>query len=251
MDTTQQMVIARLNLYKTDPNAWQWIKEREKDKEFGVWARVVAQHFESEMLPRLKESHETLVEFFQAQFLWGEGTHYRSGVTTDRVYHVKSGLFSTGYFCLTTENLYIVSFAELTRKFPLIESGFISSVLLGVLGVRDEREAFQKDGFGKNPLGSIRDVQIVESNESVEHLVLITDVRIWNLFVVNDLSFTLEAINMARFNQLEDQGDEPNGRDTFSKEHVAKLQRLKELFDSGLITHGDYDAKRLEILSHL
>lgn len=69
MTRVQQQVIERLHLYKTTPNAWQWIKEFEIDKEFGLWSRTVAQHFERELLPRLKSS-ESLVEYFEAQFLW-------------------------------------------------------------------------------------------------------------------------------------------------------------------------------------
>lgn len=234
MSTIEQTVIERLNLYRANPNAWQWIKEYESDKEFGTWVRVVAQHFEKELLPRLK-GYETLVEFFQAQFLWGQETNYSSGITNNRVYQVQTGTFGTGYFCLTTANIYIVSFAELTKKYPLKESSFIGTVLLSILGQRDETKPLQKNGSWTIPLHTIRDVQILESSEnSVEKIILATDAITWNFFVVNDLSFTLAAINMARFNQLGATLTKVDTNDMSTNGHAAKLQNLKNLFEAGL-----------------
>lgn len=255
MNATQQQVIERLNLYKHDSNAWQWIKNHEKDKAYGEWWRVVAQHFEKVMLPRLIESREILVEYMLAWLHWGQEISYHQ-VIGDRAFDVKTGLYGTGYICFTNENIHIASFAELTRKYPLLKSagsvgGFLSLMLGEMVGKRDKRMALQKDGFWTIPLRSVLDAQIVSSNEGPECVTLATNSTIWNLYVGEKTSFTLTAINMARFNQLEGQVAKPNVRDTFTNEHRAKLQHLKELLDDGLITQDDFDAKKQEILSHL
>lgn len=180
---------------------------------------------------------------------------YGSGITTDRIYRIKTGTFGTGYFCLTSENIYIVSFGQLTKKYHLIQgsgvTGFIGAVLLGISGERDKRQALQKDAFWIIPLQAVQDVQIVEPNDGPERVLLATSRTTWNLFVVNDLSFTLTAINMARFDQLGDSITRVNANDTATSVPAAKLQSLKKLFEAGLITQNEYSEKKQEILSQL
>lgn len=255
MNATQQQVVERLNFYKQDPNAWQWIKNHENDKTYGGWWRVVAQHLERVMLPRLKESHEILVEYMLAWLHWGQELSYHE-VIDGRAFNVKTGLYGTGYICLTDQNVHIASFAELTRKYPLLKSlgsvgGFLSFMVGEMVGDRENRKALQKDGFWTIPLKSILDAQVVSSNEGPDYITLATNSTNWNLYVGDKITLTLTAINMARFNQLQGQVAKPNVRDEVDNELRAKLQHLKELLDDGLITQADFDAKKQEILLHL
>lgn len=250
----KEKVTQRYNTYKSDPNAWRWIKEHEKDEQFGEWTRVVAQHFEKNLLNRLKDSNENLIEIFQSQFLWGQGVGYQSGMANNRVYQVKHGTFATGYFCLTDRNIYIAVFAKLTKKHPLIEKpSFVNRFLLGMLGERDEREDFPKDGFWPVSLKSIQDVQIATPEENVECITLTTGSNIWNLYVADNLSFTLTAINMARFGEFESihKRTISEAQNKPTNDATVKLQELKKLLTANLITQNEYDSKRQDILSRL
>lgn len=250
LDMEEQEVLERYNAYKTDPNAWLWLKEVAKNREFGLWGQVVADHFQEHLRIRLKNSNERIVEIFPAQFLWGQETGYRSGIGNERMYQVKYGTYATGYFCLTSESLYIVAFAKLTKKFPLMEPlSFVGAVLLGVLGERDERTPYQKDGSWLIPLNTILDANIFASRDDDDCIVLTTTSTIWNFYLGDDLQFPLTAINMARFGQLENK--ETESQATSTGDHRGKLQELKDLFDANLITQSEYEAKKQEILSRL
>lgn len=249
----EQNVIDRIEVYRNDPNAWRWIIDQGPDEKFGDWNRAVAEHFERQLLPRLRSSGEDLIEFFPGQFLWGEDRTYRSGITTDRVYRVQHGTFGTGYLSLTTKSIYVVSFAKVTRKYPLKEdTGFLGGLLLGVMGERDERKPFQKDGFWEIPSKSVTDAQIIEPEGSVECVKLTTNATSWSLYVGrDDLRFALAAINMARFGQLDAPNAKVGAQQVVTNEHMARLQQLKELLDTNLITQAEYIAKKQEVLSSL
>ncbi len=212
-------------------------------------------HISGVLIPHLKKNDEGIMIIQPApKFLWGQEKSYRQGITNDRMYRVTNGLYGTGYVCMTDKNIYIFSFADLTKLyFSETDTGFINKAIMGILqgimGERDDRTPSRKDYNWTIPYDSIVSSQEVQPKDEMSSMELRTHATMWNFYTLDEAKF-LAAINLVKSGKLFPSKPQPSQPvATQTNDHAARLKKLADLLESGLISQADYQAKKTEILS--
>lgn len=220
------------------------------------WYDFVYQHVRNQLLPQIKSSGERFVQYWPAQFLWGNKTSQEQSIIDRNViYRVQEGTFGTGYICVSDANIYIHVYAKLTEKYPLYKRGMIDFILHAIVKNMDKRKKVTRDQNWTIPNQTILGSQITETDYSNTVISLVTATTTWEIesaFLNHELEI-LAAINLARFGTLANAGrSQAEQSETKISPHISELlKQLHELKKASILTAEEFEAKKREILSRI
>jgi tetratricopeptide (TPR) repeat protein len=169
------------------------------NEKFKPWYRKIHQHFSNQVLPTIKNNGEHFIEYWPCMFFWGK--QRMAGTLGESAFVFHQGFYGTGYLCLTDKNIFIISFGDLTRQFPLFEqksgfSKFVSGMMdfVARIHVSNNIKPELSDRVWEIPYKTILGAQIPDGN-----IELITAAITWEIhkhFSDPSLETMLTAINM-------------------------------------------------------
>lgn len=216
------------------------------DNTSDFWYQSIYRHLMDQVWPKLSGDTETFIEYWPCFMEWGK--HSKVKGSRDDVYTMTYSTYGSGYLLLTTKNLYLFSLADVTRKFPLYEGGFIASFLSIGIG-KTNRQVEKTDQRWSIPYTSISGAQITG-----DELTVITATMTWEIseHFRNHLPIMLAGINAGISGKYTS-----NSRPTIKSPAVQRdevfglLKQLNELRIQGILNEAEFESKKKELLARL
>jgi tetratricopeptide (TPR) repeat protein len=190
-----------------------------------LWYRTIHQHLTANLLSRLRVGDEKFVGYWPCLLEWGKETRWAGMKGT---YAVLFGTYGTGYLCLTSKNIYLISIGQLTKQFPLFKRGIFASPSVSF------REPEKNDKFWTVPYQSIIGAHMAENQ-----IMIILHAMTWEVYehFTGQLQEILTGINLGR-----------TGR--FDPVEVAKPQ-IQEIIMGNKYSFGNISGSNVNVDSTL
>ena len=246
----QHALADRARLYELTPKKAYGVADPKRHKYFSRWLETIHGHFQNELLARVQSSQgERFVEYWPCYLLWDSGieTSWSDG-TSFKHYHGSAG---TGYLCLTTRNVYLASFGQLTQMYSATKGmglggGFRALLAREISHVRKEKT----DKLWVVPNRQITTIQLVEG-----HVELQSHSGSWQIFsFFGHETERIRGYIAAAAGAFAGQPELPADTGiplTSEADPVRLLRQLGELRAAGVLTEEEFEAKKNELLARL
>jgi len=270
--------LARYAVRTSNSHLGQWSGQNR----FKTWYETIHNHVRNSVLSQLA-TDEAVVQYFPSLFSWGKQSEVVSSRGT--VFTKTSLRFGTGYVCVTTKNLHLVSLGTLSQKFRLYESDWVASYEqtaenlfeggLDVLGQLLDSKYHERQSLyrpTRAPSPQEKEQRILEKNDQIwvvpyhsmqsaqivgKYISLTTPVMTWEIHehFNNHLRPIWAAINMGASGKYAHLWDSPEPKQKVPAQHgadvVTLLKQLSELKAQGVITEVEFEQKKKELLARL
>lgn len=220
------------------------------------WYSLIHKHYQNSLLSQLKNQDERFIEYWPTLFMWGTSSASKiSGSEYINTVEHKYGNFGTGYLCLSDKNLYIVVFAQLTKKFPLIRKDAVGWFFNVMTDISDERNPIKEDKVRAINYSSVDAAEITDDNElKWERIYLRTSAGVYYIYshFNNCKEEILAAIKMGVSGKLASiWSSNSNDNKTSLVDVPELLKKLKELRDNDIINEEEFQEKKRKLLSKI
>ena len=208
MKDREKELIQKYEDYRDNGSIYKWNPESSKLN--GYMDRIY-NHISTDLAQYLKSHKQNLVGYWPVYLVWGQSNDISMVLSPGLVIRSLDGLFGTGYIAVSDQSIFLFSFQDLTKSFPMMrEAGFFLNFLTGMGGQEDHRKASKKDSSWVIPSSKIKQAAIHEDTSERRSIVLDTSLGQWQIESL--FSGFLEDINTAivmsmnECLQLKDQG---------------------------------------------
>lgn len=183
---------------------------------------------------------ESFVYYTSCDIVWDmrEEQSMYNGTSYTHLY----GTYGTGYIALTDKNIYLCAFHDMSKKYPTFKKSIIG-IFLG--RTSDYRKAISSDFASQIIYDSITSYHQDKNGNLIIQLGQ-SEIKIFPYFS-EEIDMVCSVIKLVKRGELSAKGNASSGE----QDYVNNLKKLKELYDSGILTQVEYDEKKNSILAKM
>lgn len=151
------------------------------------WYEIIHNHFLNSILPQIgmiatNLARELFVEYWPAEVLIGDHSRLVQGILTRDTYTHQYGTYGAGYFCITNRRSFVVSLAELTKRFSRFKISPTKSLLSGLIREVDLLSPMSQDKVWEVPHSALIRSAVTYSESSSPLIEVDSQIGQWKIF---------------------------------------------------------------------
>lgn len=213
---------------------------------FESWYQSIHKHLMGVVWPKLIASDDKFVEYRPIYMEWGKQSKMHA--TSDSVYETTHFSYGSGYLCLTSKKIILISLAQVSRQFPFYKQGIIGTTLMALSKQIGQLE--KSDKSWSIPYKTVAGAQITG-----EIIKLVTAAMTWEIYehFTGDLQVIIAGINAGLSGKFafSPRGSKPHSGIMARDDLIKLLKQLSELKEQGIISESEFEQKKKELLARI